>query len=190
LSSLRIALVLGLVLHKLVWEVMRRRDGAPAQATDPSPSPRRRAVKAAKVLALAGLLVQTLFLSAFPIARQPMRVRVAGVAIYSLGLLMAILGRVQLGRNWANVEDAQVLPEQRLVTGGIYSRVRHPIYAGDLLLLLGLELALNSWLVVGVLAPLLVVLRRSRIEEALLARTFGDYEAYRGQTKRFIPYLY
>jgi protein-S-isoprenylcysteine O-methyltransferase Ste14 len=109
--------------------------------------------------------------------------------LYGVGLGMAILARVQLGRNWANVEDAQALPGQALVTNGIYRYVRHPIYAGDALLLIGLELALNSWLVVLMCVPVLIFVKQALSEEALLAQAFPGYAAYTKQSKRFIPFV-
>jgi protein-S-isoprenylcysteine O-methyltransferase Ste14 len=115
--------------------------------------------------------------------------RIIGVIIYLIGLSMAILGRFQLGQNWIDLEDYRVLAGQSLVTHGIYRYVRHPIYTGDLLLLLGLELALNSWLVLGVCIPLLIVLRQAMAEEALLAQAFPGYDAYRARTGRFLPFF-
>jgi protein-S-isoprenylcysteine O-methyltransferase Ste14 len=138
---------------------------------------------------LAGLLIQTLFLNLFPIVTQPDRLRVVGTALYVLGLATAMLGRVHLGRNWANLEDYGVLAQQALVTHGIYRYIRHPIYIGDLLLLVGLELALNSWLVVLVLVPLVVIIRQARAEEQVLAQTFPTYRVYQAQTKQFIPFI-
>jgi protein-S-isoprenylcysteine O-methyltransferase Ste14 len=87
------------------------------------------------------------------------------------------------------VEEAQVLPEQQVVSSGIYGYIRHPIYTGDLLLLAGLELALNSWLVLGVLAPLVMVVRRAKAEEAILSRALPEYADYTARTKRFIPFV-
>jgi protein-S-isoprenylcysteine O-methyltransferase Ste14 len=96
---------------------------------------------------------------------------------------------LHLGGNWVDLEDYQVLPTQALVTSGIYQYLRHPIYAGDVLLLFGLELALNSWLVLGVVAIFVVALRQALAEEKLLARTFPGYGAYCAQTKRFLPFV-
>jgi protein-S-isoprenylcysteine O-methyltransferase Ste14 len=56
-------------------------------------------------------------------------------------------------------------------------------------MLTGLELALNSWLVLTVLIPLAVGIRQALAEEALLSRVFPDYGAYRKRTKRFIPFI-
>lgn len=184
----RIALLLGLVIHKLLWEALK-----PTQSGQRGPSlvislPKR-AVKGVKVAALGGIILQTLFLNVFPIFRRPKSLRVIGMAIYLVGLAMAIAGRLQLGKNWANIEDYQVTTEQQLVRNGLYGYVRHPIYAGDILMLMGLELTLNSWLVLASLVPLLVVFRQSKVEEALLALRYPDYHEYRVHTKRFVPFI-
>ena len=75
------------------------------------------------------------------------------------------------------------------MSNGIYGIVRHPIYTGDVLLLLGLELALNSWLVLGVIAVILVVIKQSLAEETLLSERLSGYREYCVKTKMFIPYL-
>jgi protein-S-isoprenylcysteine O-methyltransferase Ste14 len=158
-------------------------------ATGPPPSVFKRLVKLAKTLVLAFILVQTLFLDVLPIAREPLALQVAGTILYLTGLAVAIAGRLQLGANWTDLEDYRVLPDQALVEAGLYRYIRHPIYAGDVLLLLGLELALNSWLIVAVAGVAAVVVRQALAEEALLAQTFPAYGGYLARTKRFIPFL-
>lgn len=188
MDRLRLVLFAGLAVHKLVWEVMKRQESLPASER-PRDS-RLQALKAVKAAALGGLIAQTLARDVFPIQSQPKKQRGLGLALFGIGLLMAIAGRVHLGRNWANLEDYGVDAKQDLVTHGIYGYVRHPIYAGDLLLLTGLELALNSWLVLGVLVPLGVVLRQTQREEAVLTDSFPAYQSYRERTKRFIPFIF
>lgn len=186
---LRLFLFSGLVLHKLVWEVMKRQDGQKQPPRRPQKFGLKSVVKLGKMGVLLFLVIQTLFLDLFPILENSTGLRWAGILIYVLGLAMAILGRLQLGNNWANLEDYQVLPEQALVRSGIYRYIRHPIYSGDILLLLGLELALNSWLVILVLGLVLFVVRQTILEEGVLSKTFPDYERYRQQTKMFIPFV-
>ena len=187
MEPLRVVLFLGLVFHKALWEVLKRR------ASDAGPIPLRprsaKPVKVLKGLVLTFLVGQTLFLDLFPISDEPTGLRIIGTVIYFLGLGTAVLGRLQLGKNWVDLEDYGVLPQQALVTTGIYRYIRHPIYTGDLLLLWGLELALNSWLVLGIGIPLAVVIRQALAEEGVLARAFPGYEEYRARTKRFIPFL-
>lgn len=188
MDILRLVLFAGLVFHKFVWEAMKIGGRAPS-APPRSSSVFKRLVKYAKSAVLIGLVIQTLFLDLFPISDRPAELRVWGVVLFAVGLAVAVVGRLQLGKNWANLEDYQLLQGQALVKTGLYQYVRHPIYTGDLLLLVGLELALNSWLVLGVLVPLIVVLRQTSAEELLLAKALDGYEEYRKNTKRFIPFV-
>ena len=87
------------------------------------------------------------------------------------------------------LEDYRVLPEQSIVNRGIYGYIRHPIYTGDILLLFGLELALNSWLVLGVPVLIIIIVRQALAEEEILSKSFSDYDAYRARTNRFIPFI-
>jgi protein-S-isoprenylcysteine O-methyltransferase Ste14 len=184
-----VLLLLGLLVHKLVWELLKRSGPAAAVARPPK-SRLLSPVKALKVAALGGLVLQTLYLDLFPISKRPDALRRLGLIFYLTGLTTAILGRWQLGKSWVDLEDARVLPGQSLMRHGIYHIIRHPIYAGDLLLVIGLQLALNSWLVLGTCALFLVVTKRAAAEEALLTAAFPDYEAYRHTSKRFIPFLF
>lgn len=186
---LRLFLFLGLVFHKLVWEIMKRQSPAPSEQKKPETSFLKSMVKLLKALFLLFIIIQTLFLDLFPITDQSLPLIIFGVVLYSLGLGIAVIGRVQLGKNWANVEDYQILSNQKLINTGIYRYIRHPIYSGDLLLLIGLELALNSWLVLGVLLLIPYIYWQAKAEESLLESRFPDYNDYQKNSKMFIPYL-
>ncbi|MEZ5428813.1 MAG: isoprenylcysteine carboxylmethyltransferase family protein [Pyrinomonadaceae bacterium] len=183
---LKFYLLSGLIIHKAVWEILRKKS---AEQPKEKQSMGLLAVKAVKIGILLGIIVQTLLPDILPISADPFPFRVAGTLIYTLGLLTAIAARFQLGDNWANIETGQVLDRQQVVARGIYGFIRHPIYTGDLLLLLGLELALNSWLVLGVLVLAPVVLLKAIKEEQMLVRELSGYEAYCARTKRFIPFV-
>ncbi|MGH2625159.1 MAG: methyltransferase family protein [Anaerolineales bacterium] len=182
----RLLLFLGLVAHKAVWEILKRAGRLERPAAVAAPL---RLVKALKVVVLAFLLVQTLFLEIAPISAAPGRLQILGGALYLLGLGVAIAARVQLGRNWLDLESFDVLPSQTIVDRGIYRYVRHPIYTGDLLLVTGLELALNSWLVLAVVPLAAFVVRQVLAEETLLSRRLPSYARYCAGTKRFIPFV-
>jgi protein-S-isoprenylcysteine O-methyltransferase Ste14 len=182
----RAALFLGLVLHKAIWEILKRADRPALRAAVPL---RLRVVKVVKILVLAFLLVQTLFLDILPISGAPAQLHLVGGAFYLLGLSLAITARMQLGRNWLDLENFDVRPTQRIVDRGIYRYVRHPIYTGDLFLVTGLELVLHSWLVLGVVPLALVIVRQVLAEETLLSRAFPSYARYCAETKRFIPFV-
>lgn len=184
---LQIYLFLGLVLHKIIWEVLKKRSAEkPAELA----SAKLFAIKAVKIGILAGILVQIWLPDILPIAADSFVFRLIGAAIYTLGLATAVAARFQLGENWSNIETGQVLQNHHVVATGIYAYVRHPIYIGDLLLLLGLELALNSWLALGVLILAPVVMLKAIKEERMLAGELRGYEAYCQRSKRFIPFVF
>ena len=143
----------------------------------------------AKALVQVFLGIQTLFLDLFPISSHPNSLRVVGTTIYFGGLAMTLAARQGLGRNWVDLEDYRIVPGQSLVTRGPYRYLRHPVYTGDLLLFIGLELALNSWLVLAAVPLVVVMIRQALAEEALLSKTFPQYRAYCERTKRFIPFV-
>src|SRR5260370_37576991 len=87
--------------------------------------------------------------------------RTVGIVVYTLGLITAILGRIHLGDSWSDIETPRAGEEVPVITQGVYSYIRHPIYAGDLMLLFGLELCLHSWLVLGAVAVIPVVFSRA-----------------------------
>lgn len=192
---LRLYLLAGLVAHKAVWEVLKRRQGAPTEPAPAAPKPSLAvtAVKAVKVAILLGIAAQTVLPTILPIfpedSQGAFALRVAGVILYTAGLALAVGSRLQLGANWSDIETAQVLERQHVVERGVYALIRHPIYVGDVLLLWGLELALDSWLVAGVALLTPVVLAQAIREERMLERSLPGYSDYCARTKRFIPYV-
>ena len=189
MNLLRIYLLAGLVLHKLVWEVLKWRIARHGPGRRTAGSPRQTLVKTVKVGILLAIVVQTMLPDVLPITQEPTTIRFIGVALFTAGLLMAITGRLQLADNWSDIEAAKVLRNQAVVSRGLYRYIRHPIYVGDLLLLIGLELSLNSWLVLGVGLMMPVVLLQAVREEKMLAAALPGYDSYRVRTKRFIPFV-
>jgi protein-S-isoprenylcysteine O-methyltransferase Ste14 len=82
---------------------------------------------------------------------------------------------------------------QAVVERGAYRFVRHPSYTAGMLLYLGFGLGLTDWLsaAILVLASALTYGYRVSVEERALVATLGEpYLAYRGRTKRFVPFLF
>lgn len=135
--------------------------------------------------ALAGLL---LLYSLMLLPRAPADPRWDAPAF---GLLLAgeffcVVALLQLGRSFS------VMPEaRRLVTGGLYARIRHPLYLAEAIATLGVLLQFRS---AGALALIVVQfciqLWRMREEEKVLVAEFPGYAAYRGRTARLIPGIY
>ncbi len=184
---LRVYLLAGLLTHKAIWELLKRRSGT---EREPASGMALKLVKVLKLGILLGIVAQTLLpMDVLPIAREALLIRVIGAAIYTVGLLVAILARLQLGKNWFDIETPQVKGDHAVVSAGLYRYIRHPIYVGDLALLLGLELCLNSWLVLGVAALVPVVIHRAIREEKILVQRLPGYDSYLRRTKRFIPFV-
>jgi protein-S-isoprenylcysteine O-methyltransferase Ste14 len=187
ISAIRLYLLSGLLIHKLVWEVLKRR--GPASAPNKSRTLKTRLLSLVKVAILAAILIQTLAPEFLPLIPGGTGIRIAGVGIYTLGLLTAVIARIQLGRNWSDIEKSYVQRNHVVVAHGLYRWVRHPIYAGDLLLLIGLELALNSAAVFAAVALVLYVRQQAIREERTLLQTLPGYEQYYRRTARFLPFL-
>ena len=116
--------------------------------------------------------------------------RWAGVALYVAGGVLRLWPVFVLGRRFSGLVAIQ--PGHRLVTTGIYGRIRHPSYLGLLVTALGWVLAFRSGAGLPLVALLIPpLLARIRAEEALLRSRFGgEYAAYRGRTSRLVPGLY
>lgn len=117
-------------------------------------------------------------------------IRWIGVVLFGLGSGLVFWSGVALGRLYSG--DVTLQEDHRLVTSGPYRRVRHPRYAGGILLAFGLSLTFNSWigLVLGALF-IGIVLLRIRDEEALMREEFGrEWEGYCERTRRLIPFIY
>jgi protein-S-isoprenylcysteine O-methyltransferase Ste14 len=111
-----------------------------------------------------------------------------GLAVFLLGLALAIWARVYLGRNWGMPMSQKVDPE--LVTTGPYHRVRHPIYSGIILAMVGTTIAVSLYWLVGVAVIGAYFLYSAVMEERSMARLFPDsYPAYKRSTKMLIPFI-
>jgi protein-S-isoprenylcysteine O-methyltransferase Ste14 len=184
---LRIYLLAGIVAHKLYWEITKRRVPAPAKGPQP---PVVRLIKAVKVCILLGLVGQVLVpWTILPLSADPASIQLAGAILFTFGLGMAITGRAQLGHSWSDIEVPGQVAKAALISHGLYGYIRHPIYTGDIILLVGLELALNSRLLFAILVMVPAILLQAVREERLLIRNLPGYSDYCRRTKRFLPFL-
>ncbi|MGC1872731.1 MAG: isoprenylcysteine carboxylmethyltransferase family protein [Acidobacteriaceae bacterium] len=112
-----------------------------------------------------------------------------GVLLMLLGFGFAVWARFVLGRNWSGI--VTVKEDHTLITRGPYAWVRHPIYTGILLALLGTAVALGTVLnMVEVPVVALAFWLKMRTEERFMLETFGEqYTAYRRHVKALIPHV-
>jgi protein-S-isoprenylcysteine O-methyltransferase Ste14 len=83
--------------------------------------------------------------------------------------------------------------DQPVITSGPYRFVRHPSYAGIVLVLTGIGITYGNWLSLAALAlvPLIGFVYRIHVEEAALAATLGSrYTSYAAGRKRLIPFVW
>jgi protein-S-isoprenylcysteine O-methyltransferase Ste14 len=114
-----------------------------------------------------------------------------GVALMAVGIALRIWANRVLGAYYTRT--LRIQSGQRVVREGPYRLIRHPGYAGALLMWLGAILATRNWVtlvVVGV-SVISVYLYRIAIEERMLASALGgDYQTYIADTKRVIPWVW
>lgn len=114
---------------------------------------------------------------------------VIGALFVYAGLGLAIWARRCLGKNWAL--PMAVKSDARLVTTGPYKYVRHPIYSGFLLALLGTGLVeAISWLFVLLFAAVYFTYSAIQEDKSLEAQFSKKYLAYKSRTKFLIPYIF
>ncbi len=112
-----------------------------------------------------------------------------GVLLCALGIGYAVWARVVIGTNWGM--PMTLKQGHELVTTGPYAHVRHPIYSGILLAMLGSVLVLGLWWILIFLVNTAQFIYAARREEQLMLQTFpNEYPAYVRRTRMLIPYLF
>ena len=112
-----------------------------------------------------------------------------GLGLTVAGIGFALWARVFLGRNWSG--RVTIKQEHELIQSGPYAIVRHPIYSGFLLAILG------TALVEGQLRSLLALplatlgwWLKLRLEESFMAQQFGTaYLDYKRRVKALVPFV-
>src|SRR5579862_1550294 len=109
-----------------------------------------------------------------------------GVALCGAGAGLAIWARVQLGRNWGMPMSRREEPE--LVTTGPYGLVRHPIYGGLLVAMLGSAIAGSVYWALPLVLIGTYFVYSARSEEELMISQFPEkYPEYMRRTKMLLP---
>jgi protein-S-isoprenylcysteine O-methyltransferase Ste14 len=99
---------------------------------------------------------------------------------------LAVYGLLYLRRSLSIIPEAR-----RLVTGGPYRVVRHPLYAAEILAASAFVAVNPLALAAAVLVPFIATqVVRSRFEERLLTQTYPQYGFYARHTRRFIPFIW
>ncbi len=111
-----------------------------------------------------------------------------GAVIATAGAILAFTARATIGRYWGTPATRRL--DTDLVTSGPYRLVRHPIYSGMLLMMIGSAIGLSPvWLPIAIVAGV-YFLFSARAEETFMMERFPDsYPAYRARTKMLLPFL-
>jgi protein-S-isoprenylcysteine O-methyltransferase Ste14 len=113
---------------------------------------------------------------------------VAGVVVLAVSLWFFHRSHADLGTNWSIT--LEVREGHTLVTDGVYSRIRHPMYSSLLLYGAGQALVVPNWFAGPsyLVALLLLVVVRVGPEERMMRERFGGaWDAYAARTKRILP---
>ena len=143
------------------------------------------------VLAWIGFLAPLIWVAspAFSFAEYPLRPTplVAGVACLVAGLWYFYRSHADLGAYWS--VTLEVRESHRLITHGVYRRVRHPMYAALFLYSIGQLLAVPNWIAGPSYLVSFGILFAFRVnaEEEMMLDAFGaEYASYMAKTKRLV----
>jgi protein-S-isoprenylcysteine O-methyltransferase Ste14 len=121
----------------------------------------------------------------FPLLAGPLA---AGVMCLGIGLWLFYRSHADLGPNWS--VTLEVKEDHRLITRGVYQRIRHPMYLALALYAIGQALVIPNWVAgpANLIAFAILFALRFRAEEKMMVEGFGaEYAAYSARTKRLIP---
>jgi len=116
-------------------------------------------------------------------------VEIISLGVTNIGLIIMDIAMVQ---NAYASKLLDINKDQKLIDTGLYSHVRHPLYSGAALMMLGLPIALGSWIslipaIIGVISLII----RIKFEEEMLIKGMDGYDEYRTRVKyKLIPKIY
>ena len=146
-------------------------------------------IMAVAFLAIPGLFVFCAFDHRFGWSPAPPVVSLVGDVLVALGLYINL---IVFRENSFGAANIQTEAGQKVIESGPYALIRHPMYAGVLVMMAGVPIALGSWWGLAILAvagPMLVW--RILDEEKLLKKDLAGYNEYVRKVKfRLVPYLW
>jgi protein-S-isoprenylcysteine O-methyltransferase Ste14 len=140
-------------------------------------------------LSVFALIVFSAIDHRFGWSRVPPAVSVIGDALVAIGIGVTMLVVVQ--NNYA-AATVRVEAGQKVVSGGVYKFVRHPMYVGNVIMMVGIPLALGSyWGLLFILPGLAVLVFRIVDEEKMLTQELAGYSEYAQRVRyRLMPYVW
>ena len=165
--------------------LQRRMRGGPAAEKDPN----QKIIMIFTSLGFIGLMIFPALDHRFVWSRMPPYVALAGDLLVALGFLVIFF---VFKENTFSSATIELDPNQKVISTGPYAVVRHPMYAGALVLLLGIPIALGSWWGLLVLVSMLPgLIWRLLDEEKFLAGNLTGYAEYQNKVRfRLIPLVW
>ncbi len=116
--------------------------------------------------------------------------RYLGVAIFLSGYWIRTIAARKLNKQFSYLVTIQ--EHHQLITSGIYSLIRHPVYLGTILAVVGMFLLFSTWFGLAfVFVYSAILIHRMTLEEKLLFKYFGSvYQEYSLKSFRLIPHIY
>jgi protein-S-isoprenylcysteine O-methyltransferase Ste14 len=163
----------------------RRLKGGPAAETRTA----QKIIISIGILGNIALLVFSALDHRFGWSPVPVAVSLVGDALVALGFFIDFL---VFKENSYGASTVQIADDQRVISTGPYALVRHPMYVGVLVMIVGVPLALGSWWGLAILALTTpVLIWRILDEEQLLKQDLPGYIAYTQKVRhRLVPYLW
>jgi protein-S-isoprenylcysteine O-methyltransferase Ste14 len=179
---------LAITLYLMVRDpklLQRRMSGGPTAEKEPT----QKIIMFFTSLGFIGLLIFPALDHRFVWSRMPSHVALAGDVLVALGFLFIFFVFKENTFSSATIELA---PYQKVISTGPYAVVRHPMYAGALVMLLGIPIALGSWWGLLVLVSMMpALIWRLFDEEKFLARNLPGYTEYQYKVRfRLIPLVW
>ena len=141
------------------------------------------------VLTLLGVFIFSALSHRFLWSPVPTYISIAGDVLVALGLFINILVFKENSYGGASIETVE---GQRVISTGLYAFVRHPMYVGVLVMIIGIPLALDAWwglVIIAVSLPAFIW--RILDEEKLLKKDLPGYSEYTQKVQyRLVPYIW
>ncbi|WP_430883329.1 methyltransferase family protein [Fusibacter sp. JL216-2] len=119
-------------------------------------------------------------------SREKLLVTIIGITMVCTGTLFRGISIRTLGNFFSR--DVEKWNNHRVIDSGVYKKIRHPAYLGNIVQVIGFPLVLNSYLCLTLsLITIVTFIWRIKVEEEFLKNEFPEYVCYTKRTNRLIP---
>jgi protein-S-isoprenylcysteine O-methyltransferase Ste14 len=140
-------------------------------------------------LVFIGIIILPSLDHRFSWSEVPLSVVIVGDVLVALGFLIIF---IVFKENTFSAATIEVAPDQKVISSGPYAIVRHPMYSGALVMLLGTPLALGSWWGLLMFIPMTFIIAwRLLDEEKFLSKSLSGYKEYCQKVQyHLVPFIW